>query len=122
MALAYLLDEHLRGPLWRAVRRHNAKSRDSIDVVRVGDPDAPPLGTLDPDLLLWVEEARRVLVTFDERTMPQHLEEHLAAGHHLPGVFVIRPRQNLKDVIEFLLFAAFASEESEWQDRIVYIP
>ncbi len=122
MALAYVLDEHLRGPLWRAIRRHDPKTSDVINVARVGDSDTPPLGTLDSDLLLWAEEAGRVLVTFDERTMPQHLQEHLAAGHHLPGLFVIRPRQNLKDIVEFLLFAAFASDESEWHDRIVYIP
>ena len=31
MALAYLLDEHLRGPLWWAIQRHNARGSDLID-------------------------------------------------------------------------------------------
>ena len=122
MALAYLLDEHLRGPLWRAVRRHNATQSSPIDVTRVGDPESPGLGTLDPNLLIWAEEANRIIVTFDERTMPQHLTDHLATGRHVPGIFVIRPRQNLRDVLDFLVFAALASDESEWRDQIVYIP
>ena len=122
MAVAYLLDEHLRGPMWRAVRRHNSSSRWPIDVERVGDPETPPLGTLDPELLLWSEAARRIIVTLDKETMPQHLREHLAAGHHSPGVFVIRRGQSFHDVIELLACVAFASEEAEWQDQIVYIP
>ena len=37
MPLTYLLDEHLRGPLWRAIQRHNALGTDPLDAVRVGD-------------------------------------------------------------------------------------
>lgn len=122
MALAYVLDEHLRGPLWRAIGRHNSTSSVSIDVVRVGDVDVPPLGTLDPDLLIWSEATNRIIVTFDKGTMPKHLAEHLLSGNRAPGIFVIREHQNLKEVVEFLAFAAEASEEFEWQDRIVYIP
>ncbi len=122
MALAYVLDEHLRGPLWRAIGRHNSISSNPIDVVRVGDVDMPPLGTLDSDLLIWSEANHRIIVTFDKGTMPKHLAEHLLSGNRVPGIFVIHEHQNLKEVVEFLVFAAEASEESEWQDRIVYIP
>lgn len=67
MALAYVLDEHLRGPLWRAVQRHNARGSNPIDVARVGDANGPPLGATDPEILLWAEQAGRVLITFDEQ-------------------------------------------------------
>jgi hypothetical protein len=30
----------------------------------VGDPDAPPLGTLDPELLRYLEVFQRLLVTY----------------------------------------------------------
>jgi hypothetical protein len=42
--IRFVLDEHLRGPLWRAGQRHNARAEDPIDVVRVGDPPDLPLG------------------------------------------------------------------------------
>ena len=42
MPLRYVFDEHHRGPLWKAVQRHNARGGYVLDVVRVGDP--PDLG------------------------------------------------------------------------------
>jgi hypothetical protein len=42
MALAYLLNEHLRGLLWQAIEQHNQAGVDVINAVRVGDlPDLP---------------------------------------------------------------------------------
>ena len=37
---------------------------------KVGDSGAPPLGTLDPDILSWCEEHDLVLVTNNRRSMP----------------------------------------------------
>jgi hypothetical protein len=37
MKLRYVLDEHLRGPLWRAIGRHNSAGVYPLDVLRVGD-------------------------------------------------------------------------------------
>ena len=122
MALKYLLDEHLRGPLWLAIQRHNARGIDSIDVVRVGDADCPPLGTTDPEILRWAEQADRVLLTLDEHTLPRHLEVHLKAGHHVPGILTIRPRRPLQEILEFLVLTALVTESAECADRITYIP
>jgi hypothetical protein len=122
MALAYLLDEHLRGPLWWAIQRHNAGSSQSIDAVRVGDTGAPPLGANDPELLIWAEQSGRILITFDEQSLPGHLADDLRVGRHSPGIFTIRPATHLPDLVEFLMLAAWASEPAEWQDRIIYVP
>src|SRR5262249_7068347 len=89
MALRFLLDEHLRGPLWRAIPRHIALGGLTLDVVRVGDPPDLPLGSDDPDILLWAERQERILITEDVHTMPGFLAKHLQAGHRSPGVFVI---------------------------------
>lgn len=121
MALRYLLDEHLRGPLWVAIERHNARGVNPIDVVRLGDPTDLPLGTLDPDILLWVEREGRILVSLDKATLPLHLSDHLAAGHHSPGIFTLRRGVSIPDVVDFLVLAAHASDASEWQDGIEYI-
>jgi hypothetical protein len=122
MKLRYVLDEHLRGPLWRAIGRHNSAGVYPLDVLRVGDLADLPLGILDPDLLLWAERAQRILVTHDPDTMPNHLANHLAAGRHSPGVFMIRHRGTLPQIVSFLRDAAYASEPVEWQDRVQFIP
>jgi len=47
----FLLDENLLPRLKVAILRFNA----ALDVLRVGDPDTLPLGTLDPELLRYLE-------------------------------------------------------------------
>jgi hypothetical protein len=122
MTLRYVLDEHLRGALWRAIQWHNSSGVYPLDVVRVDDPADLPLGSDDPALLLWAEREQRILVTHDPDTMPKHLADHLAGGHHSPGVFMLRPHSTLPQILSFLRDDAYASEPAEWQDRIHFIP
>ena|SRR5437879_5913131 len=122
MPLRFVLDEHLRQRLWRAVQRHNAMSSFPIDTVRVGDPPDLPLGSDDRAILLWAERDGRIVITRDAKTMPVHLIDHLASGHHSPGVMIIRPRTLVAEVIDYLVLAAYASEPWEWQDQHRFIP
>jgi hypothetical protein len=122
MALRYVLDEDLRGVLWRAIQRHNRTDPEPIDVVRVGDLPDLPLGTPDPDILEWAERAGRVVVSHDQKTMGGHLQDHLQAGNHLPGLFLIRPRCALSQVLGILVEAAYRSDPLSWQDRVEFIP
>ena len=80
MALCYLLDEHLRGPLWQGIKSPNALGLYLIDAVRVGDPIDLPLGATDPEILLWAEREGRILVSQDEATMKSYLADHLRGG------------------------------------------
>jgi hypothetical protein len=118
MSLKYLLDEHI-APMYRAqLTRRNPEL-----VVRiVGDLDAPPKGTLDPEILIWCEENSFILVTNNRKSMPKHLSGHLAMGRHIPGIFVINLERSIGQLIDELLFIADASFEEEYQDRIEYLP
>jgi hypothetical protein len=122
MAIRFVFDEHLRGPLWRAVLRHNVQGDLAIDAVRVGDPPDLPLAIDDAALLAWAEREGRILVTRDMHTLPVHLGAHLACGGRSPRVFMLRRGWSVRDVITFLSLVAHASEGHEWQDRIEYIP
>jgi hypothetical protein len=122
MPLRFVLDENQRGLLWRAVVRHNQVSAYPIDAVRVGDLPDLPLGSTDPDILLWSEREDRILVGFDKTTLAGHLAEHLQAGHHSPGIFMLRRGSRLSQVVDHLALVAFASDAWEWQDRIEFIP
>ena len=122
MALRFLLDEDSQGPIWDAVRSHNAKGIDPIDVVRVGDLPDLPRGMLDPDVLTWAEREDRILVSYDKSTMPAHLETHLWRGRHSPGVLLVRDSVPVPQVVAFLTILAYASDPWEWADRLDFIP
>jgi hypothetical protein len=122
MALSYVLDEHLRRRLWKALLKHNSLGIDPVDVVRVGDSSSFPLGMNDRDVLLSAEREGRILITRDARSMPKHFAAHVRAGHHLPGIFLIRPKASLTQTVAFLVYAASSSKASEWKDSIEYIP
>lgn len=122
MPLGYVLDEPLRGPLWKAIQWHNVRGIETLDVVRVGDPPDLPRGSLDPALLLWAEREGRILVSLDKSTLPTHLASHLQSGRHVPGIFIPKPRSTFPQIVAFLVAAAYASDPAEWQDLLVYIP
>jgi hypothetical protein len=122
MALGFLLDENLRGPFRRAVAHHNRKSIDPLDVCCVGDPLDLPLGSMDADILRWAEANGRVLVSLDKKTLPPCLAQHLQAGFHVPGLFMIRTSATFPGVVAFLALAAYASDPHDWRDQLVYIP
>jgi hypothetical protein len=81
--VCFLLDENLLPRLKVALLRLNP----AIDVRRVGDPDALPLGTSDPDVLHHLDLFQRILVMDNRKSMPEHLEAHLALGRHIGGLF-----------------------------------
>jgi hypothetical protein len=123
MALAFVLDEHLRGPLWQAILRHSLRGGEyPLDVVRVGDTPDLPLSADDASVLLWAERERRILITEDRHTMLSHLRAHLAAGHHSPGIVIPRADQPMRTLVECLVLIAHAGNSADFADAVTYIP
>ena len=118
MTLQYLLDEHIAS-LYRTQLMRQAQD---LVVRMIGDPDAPPKGTLDPEILTWCETHDFILVTNNRKSMPKHLADHLAEGHHIPGIFIIDPSKNIGETLTELIIIAGASFPKEYQDRIEYLP
>jgi hypothetical protein len=80
MSSKFLLDEQLCShALWHAIR-----ASDVLDVLRVGDPGAPPNGTADPHLLEAAAKLERILISRDKKTMPAHFADFLASGNRAP--------------------------------------
>jgi hypothetical protein len=122
MPLRFLVDENVPGRIHRAIQRHNHSGKDLLDVVRVGEPDDLPISTDDSAILVWAENASRILITEDKSTMLGHLQQHLARGRSSPGVFLIRPGTTVPSLIEFLVLVAWVSDPTEWADRIEFVP
>lgn len=116
--IRFLVDENTA----HAIADQMLRRQPGITVLNVGDNTAPPRGTLDPDILVWLEENRCFLVTRNRRSMPGHLRDHLAAGRHVPGIFVLRPYASMKQIIDDLILIWEASLPEEYLDQITYIP
>lgn len=114
----YLVDENTTLAITDQLRRR----RPILEVLTIGDELAPPKDTLDPDILLWLEQHGFSLITRNRRSMPGHLRQHLAIGHHVPGIFTLRPNASLREIIEDLLLIWEATERGEYRDQIVHIP
>ncbi len=122
MPIAFVLDENCRGPLWSAIETHNRKGVYPLDAVRVGVLPDLPLQSSDPYILAWAERSGRILLTLDENTMPGHWIDHLRRGRQSPGIFILRERVPLREIIENLVLVAYASDPSDWLDRLEYFP
>lgn len=79
-------------------------------------------GLPDPDVLAIAAEQRRILVTHDFQTMPKHFGEFLAERGSSPGVFLVKQRTPVADVIDALVLIWAASGPEEWANRILEIP
>jgi len=112
------MDENL-APIYQIQLRR--KETDLV-VWAIGDPNTPPKGTLDPDILRWCEKYNFVLVTNNRSSMPVHLIDHLAQGQHIPGIFQINPSMSVGETIEELVLVALASLDDEYSDQISYLP
>lgn len=116
--IRYLLDENVN-PILRTGLLHDDLG---VTVLQVGMMDVPPLGTPDPEILIWCEENDFILVTNNRKSMPVHLRDHLAAGRSAMAIFILNPDSSFRDTIDELLLIASVSSEEEYRDQIVFLP
>ncbi|TAE68410.1 MAG: hypothetical protein EAZ86_13570 [Oscillatoriales cyanobacterium] len=118
MALKYLMDENVT-PIYATQLR---RKRPDLVVWAVGDIGTPPKSTLDPDILIWCEDNRFILVTNNRKSMPVHRTDHMAVGRHIPGIFILNSDLSIGQNIEELILIADGSFDDEYQDQIVHLP
>lgn len=76
----------------------------------------------DPEVLVLAAQQRRVLVSHDVGTMPAHLRVFRSAGKLSAGVFVVPQSLDIGTAIDELLLIWLASEASEWENRLEWLP
>lgn len=117
-AVRFLLDEHI--PLF--IQTQLKQREPEIEIYAIGDGTAPPKGTLDPDILSWLELRDCLLVTNNRATIPVHLQDHLALGRHVPGIIQLPRRMDIGHILNDLLLIWAAARPGEFQDQIVHLP
>ena len=117
--LCFLLDENV--PL--IIQAQLEQREPELRVYAIGDGTAPPKGTPDPDILLWIEAHGCMLVTNNRSTIPVHLRVHLDQGRHVPGIVQLPRRMgSIGVILDDLLLLWSVSQPDEFQDQIVYLP
>lgn len=76
----------------------------------------------DSDVLALAAGQQRVLVSHDVGTMPAHFRAFRNAGKRSAGVFLIAQTLDIGTAIEELLLIWLASEGSEWENRLAWLP
>ncbi len=116
--ITYFLDENVDPALRVGLQCHWPE----IEVWAIGDPGAPERSTPDPDILLWCEANGFTLLTNNRASMPVHLREHLAAGRHIPGIFILSPSSRVGETIIELALIWATAEPDEYLDQLKYLP
>ncbi len=118
MKVRFLLDENLSPRLQIAVNRLDP----NIDILRVGDKEAPALGTSDPDVLKYLEISQRLLVTDNRKSMPENLKAHWETGAQIWGLFWVRPLTPIGKLASELQLVWEITEAEEWVNYLGWIP
>jgi len=116
--ICFLLDENI--PL--TLQAQLEQTEPQLQIYAIGDGSAPPKGTSDPDILVWIEMKGCLLVTNNRATMPVHLQAHLVQGHHVPGIVQLPKRFDIGAILADLVLILGASHPDEFQDQIIYLP
>jgi len=76
----------------------------------------------DLAVLALAAEQKRVLASHDVGTMPVHFRAFRNAGKRSAGVFLLPQSMDVGIAIEELLLVWLASEASDWEDRLEWLP
>jgi hypothetical protein len=114
--LRLAIDEDFNNRILRGLLRR----KPELDIVRV--QDAGILGRGDAEVLEWAATENRILLTHDVTTMKRHVDERIAAGLPMPGVFELSQSVPIGQAIEDILLLAECSLEHEWEGQIRFLP
>src|ERR1044072_5317493 len=98
-------DEDFNNRILRGLLRGEPKQ----DLVRM--QDAGLAGHSDAEVLDWAAREGRVLLTHDVTTMKRYVDERVAAGLDMPGVFEVSQHTPIARVIEDILLISECSIE-----------
>jgi hypothetical protein len=114
--IRFLADENFNGKILRGIQRE----RPDADILRV--QDTPLYQAPDPQMLEWAAQERRILLTHDIETLVGYANERVAHGLPMPGVIAARDSLPVGQVIEDLLIVLSASEMSDWENLVTFLP
>ena len=114
--MRFLADENFDNDILRGILRQ----LPDFDCIRVQDTEI--YQAADPVVLAWAAKEERILLTHDANTMPQPANQRTAASLPMPGVFIVDDLAPIGRVIDDLLLVIGASDPTEWENLVTYLP
>lgn len=115
MTIRFQADADLNEGIVSAVLRREP----SIDFQTALEARLPGLD--DPEVLAVAAAAGRILVSHDARTMPHHFGKFIVE-HSSPGLLIVPQHLAIRRVVDHLHLIWFATESSEWVNRMSRLP
>jgi hypothetical protein len=114
--MRFLADENFNNEIIRGLKRRVPE----VDITRVQDTELA--GEPDTLVLEWALQHDFIVLTHDVNTMRGYFYERVKAELPVPGLFLVHGTKPVGEVIEALELIVLASDESEWQGEIRYLP
>jgi hypothetical protein len=114
--LPLLIDQDFDHDILRALERR-IPGLDYVTTAEMGLSKTP-----DPELLEWAMNKRRVILTHDQSTMPDHIAERMSNGHDIFGVIIVPRSLPIRLAIEELELIVGGSGQQEYFNRYLYLP
>jgi predicted nuclease of predicted toxin-antitoxin system len=111
-----LADENVNGHVLNGL----AEREPSLDLITV--KEAGLAGLSDPEILEWAAAHSRVLLTHDQRTIPNFAYARVTSRAPMPGVFLVNNEMPAGDAIEEIRIAVHCLSEEECNDVVKYFP
>lgn len=115
MKITFQADEDLNQNIVNAVLRINSEINFRTAM------EANLKGLKDAQVLALCEADKRVLVSHDYRTMPNHFADRVKQSQSY-GVLIVPKKLPIIDVAENIVLIWEVFEVKEWINRIVFLP
>jgi predicted nuclease of predicted toxin-antitoxin system len=114
--MRFLTDENFDYTVHRGLLKH----LPGIDILRI--QETRMFRGADPDILEWAAVENRIVLSHDFETMIDFAWERVQDGKPMPGLIVVKSMLPVGRAIEELAMVIGASEPSEFESQVRYIP
>ena len=114
--LCLLIDHDFNDRILHGLRLRVPKL-DAVVARTIGFEQTP-----DVALLAWAAAEKRIVLSHDVQTMPGFAIARVRRGDPMPGLVVVPQRVPIGQAVEELTMLVLCSDQSEWQNLIIYLP
>ena len=113
--MRFAADENFNGPLLKKL----IARIPGLDVIRIQDTDR--VGSPDHELLEWLAEVDRILLTHDVQTIPKFAYQRIQAGLPMPGIIEVNQNATYNDILNDLEIILQAGQPEDFNNKVIYI-
>ena len=114
--MRFAADENFDGRILDGLRARLPE----LDIVRVQDTEM--YQSPDPELLDWLADEERILLTHDVKTMPGFVYERVRSGLPVPGIIEVKHGTAIGLAIDTLEVMIGAGRPDDFENLVRYIP